>query len=102
MLVILGIICLAIGLFQFFYKPPVLAVNLYTQFPYIENGSVCITGSFALLTGCFYSYKRRYSVLETLVKSKIIEHMREEYGIYLKKPKKGKRFNEKKKIRKKR
>ena len=76
-LLVLGLFCLALGLYQFIYLKPLIGVNLYTQFPLISNGSIEIVGSIALMIGCVYSYIKRDAVLERLVKSKLIEDLKD-------------------------
>lgn len=91
---ILGTLALAYGLYVLISFEPRVAINLYTQFPFIENGSIPIVLGLGLIIGSYYSYIKRTCVLHFKVKSKIIEHFRE-----LKKEKtfsetdKGKRSN---------
>lgn len=74
---ILGILALAYGLYVLISFEPRVAINLYTQFPLIENGSIPIVLGLGLIIGSYYSYIKRTSVLHFKVKSKIIEHFRE-------------------------
>ncbi|WP_108804214.1 hypothetical protein [Aquimarina sp. Aq107] len=73
---ILGIVSLSYGLYVFFTFAPRVAINLYTQFPLIENGSISIVLGLSLILGCAYSYSKRKDILTTKVKSKIIEHLK--------------------------
>ncbi|WP_040280008.1 hypothetical protein [Psychroserpens damuponensis] len=77
-LLILAVICLGLGWYQFMYQEPQIAVNLYTKFPLISNGSVAIAGSIVLFIGCVFSYIKRDAVLVRLVKSKLIEDLKRE------------------------
>ncbi|MFD2562339.1 hypothetical protein [Aquimarina rubra] len=72
-----GIISMGYGLFILFNFEPRVAVNLYTQFPLIENGSIPIVLGFGFIIGSLYSYKKKNEVLVTKVKSKIIEYLKE-------------------------
>ncbi|MBW1296453.1 hypothetical protein [Aquimarina litoralis] len=74
---IFGIISFIYGLFILLTFEPRVAINLYTQFPLIENGSIPIVLGVGLIIGCYYSYTKRKSVLTFKVKTKIIEHFRE-------------------------
>lgn len=103
-LLVLGLFCLVLGLYQFIYLKPLIGVNLYTQFPLISNGSIEIVGSIALLIGCVYSYVKRNDVLERLVKSKLIEDLKDlqrERAMMVKPTKKQKRFRQSFKVGKK-
>ncbi|NRD21183.1 hypothetical protein HNV08_14080 [Winogradskyella eckloniae] len=104
-LLILGVICLALGLYQFLYAQPLVGVNLYTHFPVISNGAIEIAGSLGLLLGCLYSYKKRNAVVERLVKSELIEDLkilkRERDRLSKRPSKKQKRFRQPYKVGKK-
>ncbi|SEK48818.1 hypothetical protein SAMN04487910_0639 [Aquimarina amphilecti] len=72
----LGIVSFSYGLYVFFTFAPRVAINLYTQFPFIENGSIPIVIGLSLIVGCAYSYVKRRDILVTKVKSKVIEHLK--------------------------
>ena len=95
-----GLLSLCFGLYLFIKIKPSLAVNLYTQFPYIQNGSLPIVLGLASIIGCILSYVKRDSILITKVKSKIIEQLRiEQQDKYLENSynvsKKRRRFRQK-------
>jgi hypothetical protein len=98
----LGTFCLFLGWYQFLYTEPLIGVNLYTQFPLISNGSIEIAGSILLLLGCSYSYIKRKDVLERLVKSHLIEALknlkREKDNLPKPQTKKRKRFKQSYKV----
>ncbi|WP_397362427.1 hypothetical protein [Olleya sp. R77988] len=73
-----GLLSSSYGLYILFNYKPRLAVNLYTQFPLIENGSIPIVLGLACLVGCVYSYLKRDAILVTKVKSKLIEDLKKE------------------------
>ncbi|WP_298540064.1 hypothetical protein [uncultured Aquimarina sp.] len=73
---VLGFLAMLYGLYVFFSFDPRVAINLYTQFPFIENGSIPIVAGFTLMIGCLYSYIKREEILISKVKSKIIEHLK--------------------------
>ncbi len=75
---VFGSIALALGLYYFFKYEPRIAVNLYTQMPLIENGSFAIVFGIALILGGLYSFIKYSAILETKVKSKIIEQLKKE------------------------
>ncbi|MUU76883.1 hypothetical protein [Winogradskyella endarachnes] len=101
----LGIVCLVIGLYKFFYTEALVGVNLFTQFPLISNGAIEIAGSLFLLIGSYYSFVKRKDVLERLVKSDLIEALKKfkrEKDILASAPsKKQKRFKKSFKVGKK-
>lgn len=74
---VLGVIFIIFGWYQFVYTKPLIGINLYTQFPLITNGAIEMVGGIALLIGCAYSYLKRNAVLERLVKSKLIEDLKQ-------------------------
>lgn len=74
---VLAVFFILLGWYKFAYTKPLIGVNLYTQFPLISNGAIEIVGGIALLIGCVYSYKKRNAVLERLVKSKLIEDLKQ-------------------------
>jgi len=94
---VFGLLAISYGVFVFINYQPRLAVNLYTQFPYIDNGSVTIVLGLACLIGSFISYIKRDAVLISKVKTKLIEDLKKEKNHY--KPsivsKKQKRFRQK-------
>ncbi|WP_299311698.1 hypothetical protein [uncultured Aquimarina sp.] len=78
---LLGFIGLLYGLYIFFNFEPRVAINLYTQFPLIENGSVAIVLGLSMVIGCVYSYVKREEILIMKVKSKVIEHLKKEKSL---------------------
>ena len=48
---VFGSIALALGLYYFFKYQPRIAVNLYTQMPFIENGAFAIVFGVAFIFG---------------------------------------------------
>ncbi|WP_405206642.1 hypothetical protein [Aquimarina sp. LLG6339-5] len=102
---ILGVLSFSYGLYVFFTFAPRVAINLYTQFPFIENGSIPIVLGLSLIIGCVYSYSKRKDILITKVKSKIIEHLKKvqrEKSIMTEKKKRNTNLQPKKKRKKKR
>ncbi len=74
-----GILATLYGGFMFFNMAPRLAVNLYTHFPLIENGTFPIILGLAFFVGSIHSYIKKTSILETKVKAVLIEKLDREH-----------------------
>lgn len=61
---IIGVVCLALGLLKFFYSEPELGINLTTQFPTVINGTILMILGAGLIIGWFLTAKHEQKIIK--------------------------------------